>query len=70
MADQLNGASNAVCFTLWFKTHTNHRYAQLFNRLDPLVRFYKVPLSRHGFCVECNIACGKLSAEGSFTPAC
>jgi len=49
MADQLNGASNAVCFTLWFKTHTNHRYAQLFNRLDPLVRFYKVPLSRHRF---------------------
>ena len=36
-----------VCFTLWFSTHTNHRYADLFPRLDALVRFYKVILSRH-----------------------
>jgi len=37
----------AVCFTLWFSTHNNHRYADLFPRLDALVRFYKLILSRH-----------------------
>jgi glycosyltransferase involved in cell wall biosynthesis len=37
----------AVCFTLWFSTHNNPRYADLFPRLDPVVRFYKVILSRH-----------------------
>src|SRR5918992_4516829 len=36
-----------VCFTLWLSSHNNLRYADLFPRLDPLVRFYKVTLSRH-----------------------
>jgi glycosyltransferase involved in cell wall biosynthesis len=40
------GNHKAVCFTLWFSTHNNPRYADLFPRLDPLVRFYKVTLSR------------------------
>lgn len=37
----------AVCFTLWFSTHNNPRYAELFPRLDPIVRFHKVTLSHH-----------------------
>jgi glycosyltransferase involved in cell wall biosynthesis len=37
----------AVCFTLWFSTHNNPRYADLFPRFDTLVRFYKVTLSGH-----------------------
>jgi glycosyltransferase involved in cell wall biosynthesis len=41
------GNHKAVCFTLWFSTHNNPRYADLFPRLDPLVRFYKVIFSRH-----------------------
>jgi glycosyltransferase involved in cell wall biosynthesis len=41
------GHRKAVCFTLWFLTHNNPRYADLFPRLYPLVRFYKVTLSRH-----------------------
>lgn len=36
-----------VCFTLWFSAHNNPRYADLFPRLDPVVRFHKVILSRH-----------------------
>lgn len=38
---------SAVCFTLWFANHNNPRYADLFPRIDPLVRFHKVTLSRH-----------------------
>jgi glycosyltransferase involved in cell wall biosynthesis len=40
------GHCKVACFTLWFSTHNNPRYADLFPRLDPLVRFYKVTLSR------------------------
>jgi len=36
-----------VCFTLWFSAHNNPRYADLFPKLDPFVRFHKVILSRH-----------------------
>jgi glycosyltransferase involved in cell wall biosynthesis len=37
----------AVCFTLWSSMHNNPRYADLFPRLDPIVRFYRIVLSRH-----------------------
>jgi glycosyltransferase involved in cell wall biosynthesis len=47
MAKHAIGNHKAVCFTLWFSTHNNARYADLFPKLDPLVRFYKVTLSRH-----------------------
>jgi len=47
MRSKLIDTHTAVCFTLWFSTHNNHRYADLFPRLDGLVRFYKVILSRH-----------------------
>jgi glycosyltransferase involved in cell wall biosynthesis len=39
--------NKAVCFTLWFSTHNNPRYADLFPRLDAHVRFHKVTLSHH-----------------------
>ena len=35
----------AVCFTLWFSTHNNLRYADLFARIGAVVRFHKVTLS-------------------------
>jgi glycosyltransferase involved in cell wall biosynthesis len=47
MSNKLMVPRKMVCFTLWFSTHNNPRYADLFPRLDPLVRFYKVTLSRH-----------------------
>ena len=47
MLSKLIDTHTAVCFTLWFSTHNNHRYTDLFPRLDGLVRFYKVILSRH-----------------------
>ena len=40
-------APKAVCLTLWFRDHNNPRYADLFPRLSPLVRFFKITLSRH-----------------------
>jgi glycosyltransferase involved in cell wall biosynthesis len=47
MNNKLIVSRQVVCFTLWFSTHNNPRYSDLFPRLDPLVRFYKVTLSRH-----------------------
>jgi len=47
MNDKFTVLHKAVCFTLWFSTHNNPRYADLFPRLDPLVQFYKVTLNRH-----------------------
>jgi glycosyltransferase involved in cell wall biosynthesis len=41
------GTNKIVCFTLWFAAHNNIRHATLFCRLEPVVRFYKVILSRH-----------------------
>jgi glycosyltransferase involved in cell wall biosynthesis len=46
MNNKLAVPRNAACFTLWFSTHNNPRYADLFPRLGPFVRFYKVILSR------------------------
>ena len=39
-------AKRIVCVTLWYPEHNNVRAEQLFPRLDPWVRFHKVPLSR------------------------
>ena len=36
----------SVCFTLWFRTHNNPRYAELFPQLAPVVNFRKVTLSQ------------------------
>jgi glycosyltransferase involved in cell wall biosynthesis len=35
----------AICFTLWFRSHNNPRYAELFPRLTQVVQFHKVTLS-------------------------
>jgi glycosyltransferase involved in cell wall biosynthesis len=37
--------NKALCFTLWFRTHNNLRYAVLFPELVPVVEFCKVTLS-------------------------
>lgn len=34
-----------VCFTLWFPIHSNIRYRELFLKLAPIIRVYKVTLS-------------------------
>jgi len=39
-------AQRAACFTFWFHDHNNVRYASLFPRLTPLVRFYTATFSR------------------------
>jgi len=39
-------ARKAVCLTLWFPQHNNPRYAALFPRLSPVVRFRKFHLSK------------------------
>jgi glycosyltransferase involved in cell wall biosynthesis len=39
--------NKAVCFTLWFRGHNNLRYADLFPRLNDVVEFRKLTLSRH-----------------------
>ncbi|MGE5215445.1 MAG: glycosyltransferase [Chloroflexota bacterium] len=39
-------ARKAVCLTLWFPQHNNPRYAALFPRLSPVVRFRKFRLSQ------------------------
>ncbi|HWH75874.1 MAG TPA: hypothetical protein VNT76_00835, partial [Candidatus Binatus sp.] len=38
-------ARKAVCLTMWFPQHNNPRYAALFPRLSPVVRFRKFHLS-------------------------
>lgn len=37
----------ALCFTFWFRTHNNCRYAVLFSQLAHIVKFHKVTLSEH-----------------------
>lgn len=36
----------AVCLTFWFPHHNNPRYAALFPKLAPFVKFYKITFSR------------------------
>jgi hypothetical protein len=40
-------AKQTVCLTIGFSKHNNAWYADLFPRLNPLVRFHKLILSRH-----------------------
>jgi glycosyltransferase involved in cell wall biosynthesis len=47
MGKHATSNQKVVCFTLWFSAHNNPRYADLFPKLDPFVRFHKVILSRH-----------------------
>src|SRR2546422_2627196 len=39
----------AVCFTLWFSTHNNPRYAELFPQLTSVVQFYRITFHRLRF---------------------
>ena len=43
----MTARGKVVCFTLWSSNHNNPRYADLFPRIDSLVRFHKFTLSRH-----------------------
>ncbi|MPZ76994.1 MAG: glycosyltransferase [Deltaproteobacteria bacterium] len=59
----------AICFTLWFRTHNNPRYADLFPRLTDVVQFRKLTLSDRRFVRGLQFRLWKTLRENVFYPA-